>query len=98
MRIEVKSKEVKTERIEPRPGGKQFRPFDKFTQTAYAHLVQPNGEPEAYPRQFRLSLDKPEVAVEPGVYQVGDGSFYVDRNGNLVVGRLELVGQQAGKR
>lgn len=90
MKVEVRSKEVVSERIEPRPGGKQFQPFTKHTQQAYAHTVGTNGQPEAYPRQFRLSLEKPDLALEPGMYHLADGSFYVDRNGNLALGRLVL--------
>lgn len=100
MKIEVRDREVQEEEIKPsdRPGAKQFKPFTKRTQVAYAHTVGSNGQPDAYPTKFRIGLNKDQAGYEPGVYQLGDGSFYVDRNGNLVVGRLVLEGAAAVRR
>lgn len=92
LKIEVKSSEVKEEEIRPsdRPGAKQFKPFLKRTQPAYVQLYGESGALEEYPRMFRIPLDKTQPAYPPGVYSLDPGSHYVDRNGNLAVGRVRL--------
>lgn len=64
----------------------------KATGKAYTFREQealcdfPNGER----RVISVSLDTGQGAYPPGEYTVGDGSFFVDRNNKLAVGRLAL--------
>ncbi|OFZ92318.1 MAG: hypothetical protein A3F74_15970 [Betaproteobacteria bacterium RIFCSPLOWO2_12_FULL_62_58] len=92
IRIEIKTKDVQEETIRPsgKPGAKQFTPFTKRFQGGYVQLAQPNGQPEPYPTKCNVNLEAEQPAYEPGVYSLGDDSFYVDRNHNLVLGRLRL--------
>lgn len=92
MKIEIKSTEVKEETIRPsgKPGAKVFTPFVKRTQRAYVQLSAPNGDLEPYPTPFNVGLEQGQGAFPAGVYLVAPESFYVDRNGNLTLGRLRL--------
>lgn len=92
MRIEIKDKAVHEEEIRPssKPGAKVFKPFTKRYQSGYVTLMQPNGQQEPYPSKVNVNLDENQPGFEPGIYEVGEESFYVDRNKNLLLGKMRL--------
>lgn len=92
LKIEIKTKEVNEEVIKPsgKPGAKVFQPFTKRYQSGYVQLVQPNGQMEPYPAKVNVNLEENQPPFEPGFYVVTDESFYVDRNKNLLLGRMRL--------
>ncbi|MEX2151284.1 MAG: single-stranded DNA-binding protein [Steroidobacteraceae bacterium] len=45
---------------------------------------------EAYPQKIRISLEQGKQAYAIGRYQVSEKSLYVDRFGQLKLGRLRL--------
>lgn len=93
LKIEIKEARVYSEEIKPstRPGAKQFQPFTKHTQPAYAHTFDQSGNPHAYPESFRISLDKDQAPYPVGFYDLHPRCIYVDRNGNLTIGKLHLT-------
>lgn len=96
MKIEIKSTTIGEFKISPKEGGKQFDPFTKVSQTAYIHgMVDQNGAPEPFPVRISIDLGTKEKGFRPaspvGFYEVGAGSFFVDRYDNLCLGRLSLI-------
>jgi len=96
MKIEIKSTNTGEFKISPKTDGKQFDPFTKVSQTAYVHgMLDQNGSPEPFPVRISIDLGTKEKgfrAASPiGFYEVGAGSFFVDRFDNLCLGRLVLV-------
>lgn len=93
LKIEVKEAKVHSEEIKPstKPGAKQFQPFMKFTQPAYVHTYDQAGNLQPYPQSFRIGMEKDQPAYPVGFYELHPRCIYVDRNGNLAVGRLHLV-------
>lgn len=90
--IEIKSAGVHEEEIRPsnKPGAKVFTPFMKRSQAGYVVLTGKDGQPDPYPVKIGVVLDEKQPAFAPGVYTLLSESFYVDRNGNLTLGRLRL--------
>lgn len=54
------------------------KPYEFYTQTAYAHTVNENGEPSPYPEKIELVHNKPADAYAPGDYTIHPSSFYVN--------------------
>lgn len=99
IRIEIKSTQTGEQDIKPKPGGKQFTPFTKISQSAYVHgLVDQNGAPHAFPLFISMMLgtkDSHAPAYPVGFYELDSESFFVDRFDNLALGRLSLKTIQA---
>lgn len=81
MKIEIKSADIQNKS----GTSKQGKPYSINEQTAYVHL-----EGKAYPVEMRFALQDGAGAYAPGFYVPTDASFFVDRFGQLSLGRLTL--------
>ncbi|HTD72162.1 MAG TPA: single-stranded DNA-binding protein [Steroidobacteraceae bacterium] len=82
MKVRFTSLMVKERNITAKATGKAY------TFREQEALVEfPNGER----RVIAVSLEKDQSAYSLGEWLVGDGSFVVDRNNKLAVGRLALT-------
>lgn len=92
MRVLVKSAQVTERRIKRKSDGREF----VFREQQGIVRV---GEET---RVIGVNLESDQAAYPVGEYELMDGSFYVDRNGRLQLGRLALksvvaaVQRQAG--
>lgn len=59
-----------------------------------AQVDLPNGER----RVIAVSLEEGQGPYAPGVYELLDASFYVDRNNRLALGRLHLAPESGASR
>lgn len=80
MRVRVKSAQVTERRINRKSDGKSFL----FREQQ--GVVQVGEET----RVISVGLADEQSPYAPGEYELTDGSFYVDRNGRLQLGRLSL--------
>jgi hypothetical protein len=96
MKIEIKSATTGEQTIKPsgKQGAKVFEPFTKISQTAFIHgMIDRNGSPEPYAVKIAIDLGTTKErrpAYPPGVYEIDDASFFVDRFDGLCLGRLAL--------
>ena len=79
--VEVKSADVELKRGTSKAG----KPYEIREQHAYINLGK------AYPVEFRFSLDEGRAAYSPGNYIVDPSCLYVDRYGQLALGRIRLL-------
>lgn len=82
MKIEIKSTEIKSRSGVSSKTGKSYTMRE---QNGFVVL-----ESEVYPIRVVISLAPEQVAYPPGVYQVQESSFFVDRYQKLAIGRLDL--------
>jgi hypothetical protein len=80
VRIKVKSAEVQERQITRSRDNKQFTFREQQGLVAMGDEV----------RAIVIGLGDKQAPFPPGDYELLDRSFYVDRNGHLAVGRLEL--------
>lgn len=80
MRVRVKSAQVQERRIKRKSDGREFL----FREQP--GLVSVGEET----RIISVSLESDQAPYPVGEYELLDGSFYVDRNGRLQLGRLAL--------
>ena len=80
MRIKVKSAEVTERAITSSKNNKQYVFREQQGLVAMGEEI----------RAIVIGLQDKQPAFPPGEYELLDRSFYVDRNGHLAVGRLEL--------
>lgn len=66
------------------------RPFDIDFQTAYAHLMDQNGELSEFPERFEFMLSEGQILIPRTHYTLHPSSLIV-KAGNLVVGSVRLV-------
>lgn len=64
---------------------KTGKPYQLRFQTGYAHTVDKDGNPPAYPEKFEISLDREQPAYQPGDYTLHPSAVYVDRDNRLAV-------------
>jgi Helix-destabilising protein len=81
IQIEIKSTEVHDKRGTSRQG----KPFHIREQFGYLELGKP------YPVEIRISLEEAAPPYPPGRYVIDPSCLYVDRYGQLALGRLRLV-------
>jgi len=83
IRIEVKSTELVQRTVTQRSTNKQFSFAE---QTAWAHTVDTNGNPNPYPEKIRVTLPRGQENAYPvGEYTLHPGSFYVGQYGDLAM-------------
>jgi hypothetical protein len=82
MKIEIQSSEVKSRSGTSQKTG---RPYTIREQQAYAHIPT-----SAYPVEISINLRGDEQPWSPGMYQLDDASFFVDRFKSLSIGTLTL--------
>jgi Helix-destabilising protein len=80
VRIRIKSAQIQERQIKRKTDGKAF------TFREQQGLVAMGEET----RLIVVGLTDDQAAYPPGDYELLDGSFYVDRNGHLALGRLAL--------
>lgn len=85
--IEIKSLEIHERRGISRSG----KPFHIREQFGYIDLGKP------YPLETRISLDQAAAAYPPGPYFLDPGSIYVNRFGQLAIGRMKLISATPSK-
>jgi hypothetical protein len=70
-------------------------------QSAYAHLLDSNGNPERYPRKIHLFPPRDQqgnsVPYQPGKYTLSPSSFRVGNGAFLEIGFVNLVPLTTGK-
>jgi hypothetical protein len=81
IQVEIKSKEVLTKRGIATKTGK---PFEIHEQIGYVELDKP------YPQEMRVPVERPDTPYAPGTYLVDASCLYVNRYGQLQLGRLKL--------
>lgn len=81
IRIEVKSAE-----FTKRSGNKNGRDWSMRTQEAWAHTVERNGTPAAYPEKISITLNDGQEPYQVGNYQLEAQSLYVGDYGSLRLG------------
>jgi Helix-destabilising protein len=81
IKIEIKSRDVLTKRV---TAAKTGRVFEINEQLGYVELEKP------YPLEVRVPLESPDKAYSPGTYLVDPSCVYVNRYGQLQLGRLKL--------
>jgi hypothetical protein len=89
--------EIKTAAIAIKSGiaAKTGRPYEIREQQAWAFLHDIDGKPSDYPIGIRISLQKDQNPYEPGIYILLPASLYVDKFGQLALGRIALRPQIA---
>lgn len=80
MKVRIKSAQVAERRISRKSDGREFVFREQQAVVAVGEEV----------RVIAVSLDADQAPYPPGEYELLDGSFYVDRNSRLQVGRLAL--------
>jgi len=90
--------EIKSTQFDERNGvsQKSGKPYSMRTQTGFAHVLDRDGKPEAYPIKCEIPLDTDQPPFQPGMYVVDDRSFMVGDYNRLAIGRLRLTPQAAG--
>lgn len=83
MRIEIQSTELFVKSGNAKATGK---PYSIRKQDAWAHI---DGQP--YPVRIGFNLEEGSAPYQPGFYMLNEQSFYVDKFGNLSIGRLLLT-------
>lgn len=81
VKIEVKSSEIAQKNVR----GKDGKEFVIREQEGWVDLG------DAYPQKVRLSLEQGKEAYAPGRYALDQKSLYIDRFGQLKLGRPRLV-------
>jgi hypothetical protein len=79
--VEIKSRDVLTKRGIASKTGKEFAIHE---QIGYVELEKP------YPLEMRVPVESPEKPYSPGSYLVDPSCLYVNRYGQLQIGRLKL--------
>lgn len=79
--IEVKSSDIAQKTVR----GKDGKDYVIREQEGWVDLGK------AYPQQIRISLEQGKEAYAPGRYALAPESLYVDRFGQLKLGRPRLV-------
>lgn len=82
MRIEIQSTDLFTKSGNAKTTGK---PYSIRKQDAWAHI---EGQP--YPVRISFNLEDNAAPYQIGMYVLDERSFYVDKFGNLSIGRLLL--------
>ena len=82
MHIEIQSTELFVKSGNAKSTGK---PYSIRKQDAWAHI---EGQP--YPVRIGFNLEENAAPFQPGMYVLDERSFYVDKFGNLSIGRLIL--------
>lgn len=78
--------EVQSAQLDVKRGiGKSGKPYEIREQHAYINLGK------TYPVEFRFSLDTDREPYAPGNYFVDPNCLYVDRYGQLSLGRVRLL-------
>ncbi|WP_109014409.1 single-stranded DNA-binding protein [Novimethylophilus kurashikiensis] len=88
LKIEIKSAEIETRHGTSARTGK---PFTIRSQIAYAHTLERNGTPRAYPERISINLEDDDQPYPVGTYTLDDRSVYVGDFGRLMLGRPVLV-------
>jgi hypothetical protein len=89
LKVEVKEAKVFSRDVTRKRDGKVFH---FRVQAGYAHIP---GKP--YPVEFEIGLGTEQEPYAPGFYTVGSESLYVDRYGQLNLGRLVLEPVKAAR-
>jgi hypothetical protein len=89
MKLRVVEAKVMERNVVRKRDGKSFQ----FREQS-AQVDLPNGER----RVIAVSLEEGQAPYAPGVYDLLDTSFFVDRNGRLALGRLHLVPESGATR
>jgi len=79
--VELKSRDVFTKKGVATKTGK---PFEIHEQIGYVELDKP------YPQEVRIPVERLDAPYEPGTYLVDSSCLYVNRYGQLQLGRLKL--------
>lgn len=61
------------------------QPATLRVQTAYAHIVNEQGETAPYPEKFEVTLRDGQSPYAPGDYTLHPSAIYLDRDGRLAV-------------
>ena len=79
--------EIRDQKVENFSGtsSKTGKPFSMNKQEGYCHM---DGQP--YPQRIEITLDDKSTGFPPGMYQMEETSFYVNRFGQLSIGTLKL--------
>jgi len=85
--VEIKSEEV----LQKSGTSKQGKPYRIREQHAYIDLGK------AYPVEIRVPLDETSPPYTIGHYHVCPTCLYVDRYGQLALGRLKLIHAKRAK-
>jgi len=59
------------------------KPYSFGVQTIWAHVVEKDGKPSAYPIKTEVMLDNGKAPYPVGQYVLDPSSVYVNRNGRL---------------
>ena len=87
--IKIEIKEATKERREI-TSKKDCKLMVFYDQQAYAHTLDKNGTPRAYPESCKIGLDADQQPYGPGFYTLDPVSIYVDRFGQLALSRPKL--------
>lgn len=82
IRITIHSGEARTVNYISKKTG---QPATLHTQTAYAHIVNENGEPVPYPEKFDIFLRDKQPPYAPGDYTLHPSALYLNDQGRLSV-------------
>jgi len=90
MKIEICSAEVTTQQGTVKNGARAGQQYSLRKQQAFCHI-----EGQKYPSPFTLVLPDDVQVYQPGLYNLQESSFYVDKYGQLALGS-RLVLQRIG--
>lgn len=79
--LEVKSDQVQERQLKTKAG----RDFKVREQHAWVHIGKD------YPQEIILQLNSDQAPYPPGDYVIDHRSLYVDRYGQLAIGRLKIT-------
>lgn len=82
MKIEIRSVHTENFSGNSKVSGK---PFSINKQVGFAHL-----DGQAYPIQVEIGIRDGETPFPPGLYEMLDGSFFVNKYKQLQIGSLKL--------
>lgn len=85
--VEIQSSEVTVKKGISKAG----KQYEIREQSGYIALGKP------YPVEFRFSLEFGSDPYPPGRYAIDSGCLYVNRFGQLALGRIRLLREQGGK-
>jgi hypothetical protein len=90
--------EVVSPHVEERSGIKDGKNWLIREQSAYAFVLDPEGNPAKYPVACSIMLEKNDRPYQPGFYTLDPRSIYVGDFRRLELGRLKLLPESGPAR
>lgn len=88
LKVEVTSVAVVERRIASKQDSKVIYIFRE--QAGYVSLVDSMGVVDKHPQKFKIGLEEKQEPFPVGFYSISPESLFINKHGNLSIGRLSL--------